>query len=235
MTKYQRRIKFLKVSASWSGGKDSCFAYYKAVEQGLDVVSLLTFMYSSDLSDFHKIKTELLDAQAAALDLPLVKHVTIPKMYERQFKDALVQLKLVGVEGLVTGDIYEVANHEEGWLERVCSEVGIKPIRPLWQGNTTQIFRDFIDAGFKATVVKTKLSVLDEEWLGRELNEQFLNDIQKLPKVDPCGEGGEYHSIVTDGPNFKNRIILIETEKLSQNNYGYLDITRFKIVPKKYG
>jgi len=189
-------------------------------------------MQSEEVSNFHGIDAYLLDAQADALGLPLVKRVTTPKMYEQQFKEVLLEFKAKGVEGLVTGDIYEVAMHEERWLERVCKEVGLVPIRPLWQGDTMQIFKDYIAAGFKATVVRTKLAVLGAEWLGRELNQQFLNDIIKLPNVDPCGEGGEYHTIVTDGPNFKNCIKLIETQTSTNNGYGHLDIARFEIVPK---
>ncbi len=224
----------MKVVASWSGGKDSCFACHKAAKEGLDVVSLLTFMQSEEASNFHKIKTALLDAQANALNLPLAKRVTLPNLYEQQFKEALLGFKDKGVEGFVTGDIYEVAMHEKGWLERVCKEIGLKPIRPLWQGDTTQIFKDFIKSGFKATVVKTKLSLLSEEWLGRELDTQFLEDIRKLPLVDPCGEGGEYHTIVTDGPNFKNRINLIKITKSSQNGFGHMDVKEFTITPKKH-
>ena len=223
----------MKVVAAWSGGKDSCFAYYKALKEGLEVVSLLTFMYSESRSNFHAIKTELLDAQAQAIGVPLVKRVTNPKTYEQQFKDALQQFKAKGVEGLVTGDIYEVANHEERWLERVCGEVGLKPIRPLWQGNTTEIFKEFIGEGFKATVVRTKSSLLGDDWLGRQLDGKFLSDILKVPNVDPCGEGGEYHTVVTDGPIFKQSIKLLETQKLSRDGYGHLEIVRFEVAPKK--
>lgn len=223
----------MKVVASWSGGKDSCFAHYKAVQEGLDVVSLLTFMQSEDISNFHKIKTALLDAQSNALNLPLAKQVTLPNLYEQQFKESLLKFKAKGVEGFVTGDIYEVAMHERGWLERICKEIGLRPIRPLWQADTIKIFKDFVGSGFKATVVKTNLEFLGEQWLGRELDEAFLADILKLPKVDPCGEGGEYHTIVTDGPNFINRINLTKTKKSIQNGYGHLDITEFTINQKK--
>jgi len=222
----------LKVVAAWSGGKDSCYAYYKALEGGLEVVSLLTFMHSSSRSNFHAIKSGLLDAQAAAIGVPLAKRVTSPDSYEKQFKDALIGLKAKGAEGLVTGDILEVAAHEEGWLDRVCSEIDLQPIRPLWQANTTKIFKDFIGAGFKATVVRTKLDVLGEEWLGRELDASFLKDILEFPNVDPCGEGGEYHTVVTDGPVFREQIKLSETKKISRDGYGHLEIVRFNKTRK---
>jgi len=189
-------------------------------------------MESESTSNFHGIRADLLDAQANAIGIPLVKRITEPKTYEQQFKAALLEFKAKGVEGLVTGDIYEVAMHEERWLERVCNEVGLKPIRPLWQGDTKQIFKDYITAGFKAAVVRTKLVVLGKEWLGRELDGKFLSDILKLKNVDPCGEGGEYHTVVTDGPIFKNRIILVETEKTSRGEFGRLEILRFEVKPK---
>lgn len=225
----------MKVVAAWSGGKDSCFAYYKAAKQGLDVVSLLTFMESEKASNFHAIRADLLDAQAKSIGVPLIKQVTHPKTYEKEFKAALLGFKAKGVQGLVTGDIYEVAGHEERWLERVCSEVGLEPIRPLWQGDTKELFEEFVAAGFKATVVRTRLDVLGESWLGRELDAAFLKDILKLKSVDPCGEGGEYHTVVTDGPVFRESIKLLETTKSSAGGYGHLEIGRFEVVPKNFG
>lgn len=223
----------MKVVVSWSGGKDSCFALYKALNDGLEVVSLLTFMKSDEQSNFHGINAKLLEEQALALGLPLAKCVTNPDNYEEQFQKTLLQFKEKGVEGLVTGDIYEVSGHEERWLERMCREVDLKPIRPLWQGDTKQIYKDFIDAGFKATVVRTNPKALSDDYLGRELNEQFLEDIQKVGGVDPCGEGGEYHTVMTDGPNFKNKINLIETEKLNVDGFGRLEIKSFEVKPKE--
>jgi uncharacterized protein (TIGR00290 family) len=223
----------VKVVAAWSGGKDSCFACYKAMKAGLDVVGLVTFMQSETLSNFHGIRSDLLDAQAKAIGVPLVKRVTTRETYESQFKDTLLSFKAKGVEGIVTGDIYEVAHHEERWLERVCREVGYTPVRPLWQGNTTEIFKEFVNAGFKATVVRTKLSRLGQEWLGRELDSKFLADILKVKGVDPCGEGGEYHTVVTDGPIFKQSIKLVETAKSSSGEFGRLEIVQFEVEPKK--
>ena len=222
----------MKAVAAWSGGKDSCFACYKALKSGLEIVSLVTFMESEDTSNFHGIRADLLDAQADSIGVPLAKQITTMGTYERDFKEALQKFKAKGVEGLVTGDIYEVANHEEHWLERVCKEIGLTPIRPLWQGNTTQIFKDYVAAGFKATVVRTKLSLLGKEWLGRELNEIFLTDITKLGNVDPCGEGGEYHTVVTDGPIFKKAIKLTQTKKTTRGEFGRLEILKFEVTPK---
>ena len=225
--------KNVKVVASWSGGKDSAFALYLAQQQGYEVVNILTMMMSEEKSNFHMIRSDILDAQADAAGLPLIKRQTSNETYERDFKAVLSELKAKGVEGLITGDIYEVAGHEEGWLNRVCREMGLKPIKPLWMGDTKQIYLDYLKAGFKATVVRTVLSKLGEEWLGRELNRQFYDDILKLGNIDPCGEGGEYHTVVTDGPYFKKKIEILETQKHKlDGGFGYLEVKKFAVKLK---
>jgi len=223
----------VKVVVSWSGGKDSCFAHYLAVQQGHKVMNLLTMMMSKSKSNFHMIPVGILDAQAKALGIPLIKKTTTPETYEQDFKAVLKQCKDRGAEGLVTGDIYEVAGHEEGWLGRICKEVGLTPVKPLWMGDTKQIFQDYLKTGFKATVVRTKLNLLGVEWLGRVLDSKFYEDVSKLANVDPCGEGGEYHTVITDGPTFKEKIELTETEKHKlDGGYGYLEIKKYKVTPK---
>ena len=223
----------MKVAVSWSGGKDSCFACYKAIQEGYDVAQLLIMMSNPDTSNFHMISAELLDAQSYAIGIPIVKWVTAAGTYEQVFKKALLQMKAKGVEGIVTGDVYDVAMHEAGWLDRVCKEMGLKPVKPLWHRDTLQIITEFINAGFKATVVRTKNDVLGLEWLGRHVNKQFVDDLKKLGTVDPCGERGEYHTVVTDGPLFKSSIEILETEKTTLNGYGRLEIKSFKIKPKR--
>ena len=223
----------MKVVASWSGGKDSCFAYYLATQQGHQVVSLLTMMMNEEKSNFHMIPVGILDAQAQALSVPFIKKTTSAQTYERDFKAVLKQYKVHGAEGLVTGDIYEVAGHEEGWLERICKEVGLKPVKPLWMGDTKQIYLDYLKTGFKATVVRTKLDLLGVEWLGRVLDRKFYDDILKLGNVDACGEGGEYHTVITDGPKMKSKIEILETEKHKlEGGFGYLEIKKWKVTPK---
>jgi len=223
----------MKVVASWSGGKDSCFAYYLAVRQGYEVVNLLTMMMSETKSNFHMIPAGILDAQSDAIGIPLIKQKATPQTYENDFKEALHRFKAEGVKGLVTGDIYEVAGHEEGWLNRVCREVGLRPVKPLWMRDTKQIYLDYLKTGFKATVVRTNLEKLGLEWLGRQLDKEFYDDILKLGNVDACGEGGEYHTVITDGPTFKKKIEILETEKHKlEGGFGYLEIKRFEVKPK---
>ena len=223
----------MKVVASWSGGKDSAYAYNLATQQGHQVICLLTMMMSESKSSFHMIPSGILDLQAESIGISLIKKTTSPKIYEKDFKEVLLQCKTKGAEGLVTGDIYEVVGHEEGWLGRVCKEVGLTPVKPLWMGETKQIYLDYLKTGFKATVVRTKLDLLGVDWLGRVLDHKFYTEILKLGNVDPCGEGGEYHTVVTDGPTFKKKIEILETQKHKlDGGFGYLEIKRYAVKPK---
>jgi uncharacterized protein (TIGR00290 family) len=189
-------------------------------------------MSNQGKSNFHMISSELLDAQSQAINIPITKQNTTPETYEQEFKKALTQMKTKGIEGIVTGDIYDVALHEAGWLDRVCKEVGITPVKPLWHRDTTQVLDEVINEGFKATVVRVKTDLLGMNWLGRELNRQFYNDLLKLGTVDLSGERGEYHTFVTDGPIFQKRIEVLETNKTTINGWGLLEIKRFALKPK---
>jgi uncharacterized protein (TIGR00290 family) len=223
----------MKIVASWSGGKDSCFACYKAIQEGHDVSQLLIMMSDLSTSNFHMIRSDMLDAQSQAIGIPIVKWTTTPETYEQDFKKALLQMKAKGVEGIVTGDVFDVALHEAGWLDRICKEVGLTPVKPLWHRDTQQILSEFISEGFKATVVRVRTDALGIEWLGREINREFFDDLLKLGTVDPCGERGEFHTFVTDGPLFKKRIEILESEKVKLNGHGRLVIKRFEVKPKR--
>jgi diphthamide synthase (EF-2-diphthine--ammonia ligase) len=99
-------------------------------------------------------------------------------------------------------------------------------------GDTKQIYLDYLKTGFKATVVRTN-KTLSLDWLGRVLDRGFYDEILKLEGVDPCGEGGEYHTVIIDGPNFNQKIVLQETEKHRlENGFGYLEIKKYKVTPK---
>jgi diphthine-ammonia ligase len=224
----------MKVVASWSGGKDSCFACYKAIQEGHEVSNLLIMMSDPSVSNFHMIRSEMLDAQSEAIGIPILKWTTMPDTYEEDFKKALLKMKAEGVEGIVTGDVFDVALHEAGWLDRICKEVGLTPVRPLWHRDTKQILDEFINEGFKATLVRVKLDLLGIDWLGREINRKFFDDLLKLGTVDPCGEHGEFHTFVTDGPLFKKqRIEILESEKTKLNSHGRLVIKCFEVKPKR--
>ena len=147
-----------------------------AKQQGHQVISLLTMMMSEEKSNFHMIPSGILDAQAKAVGVPLIQKNHFCSNLRSDFKAVLTEFKNKGAEGLVTGDIYEVAGHEEGWLARILKEVGLVAVKPLWMGDTKQIYLDYLKTGLKATVVRTNRD-LSLDWLGRVLDRKFYDDI----------------------------------------------------------
>jgi uncharacterized protein (TIGR00290 family) len=203
-------MKTQNAFVSWSGGKDSCLAYYKALGMGFDVSYLLNFIDLKGRSMPHQIRSELIYAQSKALDIPLIQKKTSSKLYEKKFTETMKQLKQIGVEIGIFGDI-DIQLHRD-YTEKLC-DGAIKPLWPLWKRERDEILNDLIRAGFVAIVVVTKANLLGKEWLGRRVDKDFIKDLKKHEGVDICGEWGEYHTFVIDGPIFKKRIKIVESDK----------------------
>lgn len=203
----------------WSGGKDSCFASYKASKEGIKVECLLNFV-SKDTPFSHHLNKKLVFLQSFAVGIPMIQK-QILKDYEEAFKEAFSTLKEKGVESGVFGDIY-LQEHKD-WIERVCEEVGILPIFPLWMRSTGEVFKEFTQHGFKAVIVCAKANIIPRSWLGRVLDEGLLRDLLR-EGVDPCGERGEFHSFVIDGPIFKYPINLQGREVHFKGGYWCLKL-----------
>src|SRR3989338_7320545 len=126
---------------------------------------------------------------------------------------------------MVFGDIH--LEHCREWAEKVCEELGLKVIAPLWHRRPKKNFLDFINSGFEAYVVSCQADLIDEKFIGRRLDKIFLEDISKLG-IDVCGENGEYHTLVTDGPIYKQRINLLKSQKVLRKGYWFLDIGKYR-------
>lgn len=226
----------MKVVASWSGGKESCFAYYKAMLDGLEVSHLLNFISKDERCMSHGLDSKLMVTQSQAIGVPIIQREVTWDTYEDEFKATMMKLKQMGIKGAIFGDI-DVQEHKE-WVNRVCNEVGIMPMEPLWGLNPEQILTDFINEGFKAIVVNVKAHLFGEEWLGRKVDEKFLEDLRELQREHNfhiCGESGEYHTLVTDGTIFKKRIKILDSERVLKEGYWkywLLDISRYDIEEK---
>jgi diphthine-ammonia ligase len=221
-----------KAFVSWSGGKDCCQAAYQAMLQGIEVKYLLnTVTQDSRRSCSHGLAASWIKSQSEALGIPLFQQPTADSTYESNFIDATLNLKKEGITAGVFGDI-DFNPHRE-WIERVCQKAGIRPVLPLWQKDQSQIAGDFISSGFVAVVVATQADLLGEEWLGRKFDTAFLKELAALNKnISPCGEAGEFHTLVIDGPLFKKRLKLQETEKVKRDNHWFLDIKKCELVSK---
>lgn len=213
-----------QVFVSWSGGKDGCLSAYRAHAQGLKLCYLAN-MVTEDMtrSRTHGVSAAVLRAQSEALGISLIQRPTTWNTYEAEFKTMLNALKEKGIEGGVFGDI-DLDEHRE-WVERVCGEVGITPHLPLWGDSQEEILKDFISAGFEAVVVATRADLLGEEWLGRKIDREFMADLTaRASNVTPCGEAGEYHTLVVDGPLFKKRLQIIESRNVFRDDHWFLEI-----------
>jgi len=210
--------------ASWSGGKDGCLAAYRAKKRGLDIRYLANMVTEDRMrSRTHGLSAAVLRAQSEALGIPLIQRPTTWDHYEAEFKKMLAALKKEGITDGIYGDI-DLDEHRE-WVERVSGEAGITAHLPLWGETQEKILKDFIDSGFKAVVVATRADMLGEEWLGRAIDEEFIADLAaKAKNVTLCGEAGEYHTLVVDGPLFHKRLELIETSKVNRDDHWFLEI-----------
>jgi len=216
-----------QVFISWSGGKDSCFAAYLAETSGLKI-SCLANMITEDgkLSWSHGQSPELLQLHAKATGISLHQQRTSSENYEAEFINMLQSFKGKGIGGGVFGDID--FNEHRQWIERVCKQADITPHLPLWGKSQDDILREFIALGFETVIVATRADLLGEEWLGGKVDKDFLEQLSALKdkKMDItlCGEAGEYHTFVTNGPLFNKRIEILETRKFQKDNHWFLEI-----------
>ena len=180
---------------------------------------------------FHGTESRIIQAQAKAIGIPVLQRETSGDNYERDFKEGVRNLiSNKNVSAMVFGDIHLQSCLE--WVEKICKELGIKAIEPLWQRPTKEILLDFIDNDFEAYVVSCQADLLDKKFIGQKLDRKFLEDISKLG-IDVCGENGEYHTLVTDGPIFKQRIKLLESQKVLRDGYWFLDIRKYIVENTK--
>jgi uncharacterized protein (TIGR00290 family) len=209
----------MKVFVSWSGGKDSVLACYRMMQQPVtEIVGLVNMMTENgEYSRSHGLSTAVLREQAAAVGIPLIQRSASWADYEKQFKTALVELKEKGAEAGVFGDI-DLEAHRE-WVERVCRETGLQAILPLWNEKREALLEELICAGFKSRIVVTDQACMGEEWLGCEIDRDFLRKMAAHPHIDPCGEKGEYHTFVYDGPIFKRPVRFYEESRFEKDKH----------------
>jgi len=216
--------------ASWSGGKDGCFACYEAMRQGYKISHLVNFI-SDELQRvrFHGTEAKLIQLQSQALGIPLLQKETTWKGYEQEFKKAVQSLIPNGVKGMVFGDIY-LQEHKD-WVERVCGELSIEAVEPLWGKNPEEVLSGFIDSGFEALIISAQSKFIGPEWIGGRVDRSFRNYLRHRG-IDICGENGEYHTFVVDGPIFRRRIEITQSRTIERDNYWFLDTCRYRLVYK---
>ena len=211
-----------KALLSWSGGKDSALALYELQKtEDYEVAALLsTLTEDYDRISMHGVRRTLLERQAESLSLPLEK-VFISKNasnneYESQMLEVLTKYRATGVSSVVFGDIF--LEDLRRYREENLSKIEMKGIFPIWKRDTAELARTFIDLGFKAIITCVDSKILDQAFVGRTFDERFLSELPST--VDPCGENGDFHSFVYDGPIFEGRVALT-TGKIVLRDTGF--------------
>ncbi len=220
--------------ASWSGGKDSCLACWRALQAGAHVRWLVNF--SSETYRrvrFHGVTEALIALQAAATGIELVQKPTRDSMdgYERGFREGVTALRERGMTHMVFGDIH-LDEHRE-WVERVCGELGVNAVEPLWGDDPVALLREFIDEGFQALVVSAMGEHFGPETLGRRIDHALIDELVARGDIDPSGENGEYHTFVFDGPMFRRAVQFVEIGPVRRNDHWFLDIRAHRVEPTK--
>ncbi len=213
----------MKAFTSWSGGKDCILALHRFIKNKGNTVSYLVNMCENDMgySRSHGIKSSFIKEQANCIEIPVIQEKA-GSSYETGFKNIISKLKNEGVTAGVFGDIY--LQEHRIWIERVCSDMNIEAVFPLWGNNTKDLLKEFIDEGFKALTVSVRCDKLSKDWLGLQLNDEFLARVSQIENIDPCAENGEYHSFVYDGPIFKKAVPYTKGKISTRDNHYFLEL-----------
>jgi uncharacterized protein (TIGR00290 family) len=222
-----------KIVFCWSGGKDSALALNRILrDERYEIVSLLTTCNEHfQRVSMHGVRLELLDAQAAAIGLPLEKVFVSQRSsneeYQQKMSACLLANKARGVTGCVFGDIF--LEDLKRWREENLAKVGMRGIFPLWKIDSRKLIGEFIALGFGSVICCVNDAYLGEDAVGRNINAEFIASLP--PEVDPCGENGEFHSFAYAGPIFKQPVRFkvgekvyrpVEVTHLSDSNSSYV-------------
>ena len=216
-----------RVLFSWSGGKDSVLALYEIQKTSkYEVLALLTTLTEDyDRISMHGVRRVLLEQQAESIGYPLeevfISRNASNEEYESKMREVLAKYFAAGLSSVVFGDVLleDVRKYREDNLLKI----GMKGIFPIWKRDTTELAHTFLNLGFKAVVTCVDSNVLDKRFAGRIYDEQFLSELPDT--VDPCGENGEFHSFVYDGPIFRERILYtVGDVVLRENRFYFCDL-----------
>jgi uncharacterized protein (TIGR00290 family) len=211
----------------WSGGKDSAMALH-ALQSAREyrVTALLTTVTEeNDRISMHGVRRVLLERQAESVGLPLHAVLIPPQCvnttYEARMKEALSEHLARGVQRVAFGDIF--LEDLRIYRQRNLAQLGMEALFPIWKRDTRELAREFVRLGFRAIAVCVDPRVLDPSFAGRLLDESFFAGLP--PGVDPCGENGEFHTFVFDGPIFQKPIHFLIGEKVTRDGFCFCDLS----------
>lgn len=206
-----------KFIISFSGGKDGMLALYRAINEGHTPLGMITtYNENENKSWFHNIPKSYLEKVSKSLNIPLYLINTNGDDYTEKFEEKLLEFKENGVDFCVFGDI-DIIEHFN-WCSCRCKNVGMDYYFPLWNEDRKKVVNEFIGNGFKALITVVKHTKMDKSFVGQTLSNDLVLQIEKTG-ADICGENGEYHTFVYDGPLFLEKIDLLFTQMESLGDY----------------
>ena len=212
----------MKFVTSYSGGKESALALYRAMQQGHEPIALITtFNTDAGRSHFHGLPENVLEAVSRSLGIPLWLIKTSGEDYAESFEAALLRAKGQGAEACVFGDV-DIEGHLQ-WCRERCQNVEIEAIFPLKGENRKDVVHEVIDRGFAANITTINIKYLSDDFLGQRLTRELADRIAATG-ADICGENGEYHTFVSDGPIFKHPVNFSLEEKVIRGDYTMFSI-----------
>ena len=219
-------MKPKRVALSWSSGKDSAWSLYLLRQDPtVEVVALVTTLNEQfDRVAMHAVRRELVELQAVSARLPLWT-VPLPwpcsnEQYETRMRDLCARAVAEGVDAVAFGDLF--LTDIRAYRERQLAGTGLEPLFPVWNLPTAELARQMIQAGLRAKITCVDPKALPRDFAGREFDEAFLADLP--PAVDPCGENGEFHSFVYDGPMFQHPIPINTGEVVEREGFVFCDL-----------
>jgi len=217
----------LRLAALFTGGKDSTYAIYKAVEAGHEVSRLITIIpETSESYMFHYPNLGFTKLQAESMGIKqIIEHTKGVKEEELIDLRRAVEKALPEIDGLVAGTI--ASTYQKTRIEKIANELGLEVITPLWGRDSTELLNEIINNGFEAIITAVSAEGLDEKWLGRKIDKEAVDKLTALSKkygINPCGEGGEFDTFVINCPLFRKRITIKKTRKVWERDRGFLII-----------
>jgi uncharacterized protein (TIGR00290 family) len=211
-----------RAAISWSGGKDCCTALLRA-HPDYDVVAMITmFAEDGERSRSHGLRPDIIAAHAQRLGVRSLTGRCSWSSYTDEYARALASAAALGVTHVIFGDIMGDPHRE--WDQRVCAGHGLTPVLPIWGESTRTLVEEFIASGSTAVIVTARAAHLDESWLGRAITHEVVRELEELG-VDPCGEYGEYHTLVTSTPLFSAPVELTMGAREMHSDCWALDVT----------
>jgi uncharacterized protein (TIGR00290 family) len=221
-----KRAALSRVAVSWSSGKDSAWSLHiLRQDPSVQVVALVTTLNEHfDRVAMHAVRRELLEMQAESVGVPLWT-VPLPwpcsnEQYEARMRDLCARAVSEGIEAIAFGDLF--LEDIRAYRERQLQGTGLQPLFPVWKIPTSSLASEMIASGLRAKITSVDPKALPHPFAGRDFDAQFLKDLP--PTVDPCGENGEFHSFVYDGPGFARPVPISTGEVVERDGFIFADL-----------